>query len=508
MTKISRIVWGLVILGGATLTFLAPLVFSAQQQAPETSPTLDTPARKALEKVRMDAWFNKRIPDPACPNCFKVNDGLEGIFESVPGTDHVISRDIPDPEPLAIGELRPDSHPETGEPLWYKGHQPFVGPTDEENVSAKLPVPMIAVKRIKYKYEDQLFKIPGVHAVGIGESGIIVSITPDLRANRVQIPSSLDGIPVVVQEMERMRPASHLYTLYRPVPIGAGVNSILTIDGGGSVGPHVSRDVNDIGACCYLYSLTAAHVLDPHPDYPPISATIYQPPRETGTSGSTYGFFGFRFRLSACYNTETFCDANGPVNTTWLKPDAAAIGHYSQSPTGIDPIPMASPCNGAQKPVRRMQYGVGSFVSGPVGIVRVATTSNCSNCLKNWGVMSHGTQGGLTVNVETTTNLEYGPNYYIKHAPVNFANVSGQGGDSGGLIAWNQTKDVVGMLIAVPLSGPPTPTVYMRLDYVKTAFFNAGVSFDHYWGTDLIAIGTRRPSNSQTDPLFPVPCSN
>ena len=127
MTKTSQILLGLVILGGAIFTFLSPLVFSAPPQDQQNG-ELDIPARRALEKVRMDAWYNKRIPHPACPNCFKV-EGEFGINETVPGTAHVITRDIPDPDPLEPGEIRADRHPETGEPLWYKGHQPLSGST-------------------------------------------------------------------------------------------------------------------------------------------------------------------------------------------------------------------------------------------------------------------------------------------------------------------------------------------------------------------------------------------
>jgi hypothetical protein len=492
MTKTSQILLGLAVLAGATLTFMSPLVFSASPQDPQNG-ALDTPARKALEKARTDAWFNKRVPHPACPNCYKVDSGLEGIFESVPGTDHVISRDIPDPEPLAIGELRPDRHPETGEPLWYKGHQAFVGPTDEENVSVKLPVPMIVVKRIKYKHERELFKIPGVHGVGIGESGIVVLITPDMRANRSQIPSTLDGISVSVQEAEVMSALSHVTSWYRPLPIGAGIS---TLTGGlGSVGPHVVRDISDVGSCCYLYTLTNSHVLGPADTNVPIGA-IYQP---AVGSTATYGWFGYRFIMTSCVGSYFYCAINGTINDTRLKPDAGAIGHPFN-----DLIPMNSPCNGAEKPVRRMQYGTGSYVNGPIGIIRVPTAS-CTNCFKNWGVFSHGGAGSLNYSLTELNQLvAISSTRWVIVGPSNIANVTSQDGDSGGLLAWNSTKDVVGLVFAGTQGGGPQ-TGYIRLDYIKTAFYNAGVSFDHYWGTDTV---TSRPSNSQTDPLFPFPCSN
>jgi|GEM_PF-4643905 len=144
--------------------------------------------------------LDQRIPHPACPNCFKLADGTPGILESVPGTDYIISRDIPDPAPLPPGEVRPDRHPETGEPLWYKGNQAFVGPTDEAPFSASLPIPLIQVKRVLYRHRDELSKIEGVREVGIGEKGILVSLFPEERANRRLIPSSLEGVPVYVEE--------------------------------------------------------------------------------------------------------------------------------------------------------------------------------------------------------------------------------------------------------------------------------------------------------------------
>jgi len=450
MTTVSRIVLGLAVLGGAALTCMSPLVFSAPSQDQENG-VLDTPARRTLEKERKDAWVNKRKPHPACPNCFKV-DGENSIFESVPGTDYVIARDIPDPAPLEPGEVRADRHPETGEPLWYKGHQAFVGPTDEENVSASLPIPMIQLKRIKYKYEDKLFKIPGVHAVGIGESGIVLSITPALSANRSQIPSTLDGIPVIVQEMEVLKPMSHFNAWYRPLPVGAGIASNYTTPGGGSVGPHVSRDISDVGSCCGLYSLTNSHIIYSPPNVFVSNVNIIQPPG----SSTSYGWLGYRFVLTSCPGTFQYCTANAPLNDTKLKPDAAAIGHPFN-----DGYPMYSPCYGSEKPVRRIQYDVSSYVDGPTGIIRIPTTSNCSSCLKNFGVMSHGNQGGLS-QAETSVLFEYvRDQLYFKHGPVDFAGMTTQPGDSGGLVAWNQTRDVVGMVIGGPISSRPTsPTVY------------------------------------------------
>jgi hypothetical protein len=172
-------------------------LFSGAQPPPQEPPQLSENRQPA--QTQSPFPLDKRIPHPACPNCFKV-PGEFGINELVPGTDYVITRDLPDPAPLPPGEVRPDRHSETGEPLWYKGNQAFVGPTDEAPMSASLPIPLIQVKRVLYRHRDELSKIEGVHGVGIGEKGILVSLLPEKRANRRLIPDSLEGVPVYVEE--------------------------------------------------------------------------------------------------------------------------------------------------------------------------------------------------------------------------------------------------------------------------------------------------------------------
>ena len=173
-------------------------LFSAAQPTPQGPPPLsETPQ---LAQPPSPFPLDQRIPHPACPHCFKLANGMPGILEAVPGTDYVISRDLPDPAPLPLEEVRPDRHPETGEPVWYKGTQAFVGPTDEEPMSASLPVPLIQVKRVMYRHLDGLRKIEGVYGVAIGEKGILVSLLREKHANRRLIPDSLEGIPVYVEE--------------------------------------------------------------------------------------------------------------------------------------------------------------------------------------------------------------------------------------------------------------------------------------------------------------------
>lgn len=462
-----------------------------QQQASAANPTLDTPARAALEKVRRDAWFNKRTPHPACPNCYKVDDGLEGIFEAVPGTDRVISRDIPDPTPVEPGEVRPTKHPDTGEPLWYKGRQAFVGPTDEEPVSASLPVPLIEVKRIKYRHEAELFKIEGVHAVGIGKDGVLVSILPEKSANRRFIPPSIEGIPVVIQETNIPQLQSHQFKTYSPVPVGAGITSQTPTGGNGTVGPHVSRDLADgIGYCCQLYSLTAGHVIQ-RTWLPP--SNVWQQ-RVILQGVFQYGRVSFMFQQNNCGSYSNCSSYGTPANDVRIRPDVAAIGHEA----GFDYYPMLSPCNGTDKPVRRMQYGVNSWVHGPTGIVRIPNFSTCpGKCLKIWGAKSHGIRSSLYATEQSHILATSQSGIYVIDYPVDdhLPQTATQDGDSGALIAWNSSRDIAGLHIASNQSYP-YQGVYQRLDYIRTAFDRAGVSFDHYWGT---AATKSRPSASPYD---------
>jgi hypothetical protein len=103
-----------------------------------------------------------RASHPACPNCFTIvgQDRYE-IFEEFPGTGMIVMREIPNPAPFDPGEQRLEVDPETGLPIWYIGHQPYVGPTDEQPFSPEFPVPKIALQRILARHHGELLSIPG-----------------------------------------------------------------------------------------------------------------------------------------------------------------------------------------------------------------------------------------------------------------------------------------------------------------------------------------------------------
>jgi hypothetical protein len=485
--------------------FTVALVLSALFSSAElpTGPPPGLINNPALARARLDAWYNKHIAHPACLNCYKVDNGLPGIFERVPGTDHIISRDIPDPAPLGKREIRPDRHPETGEPLWYIGRQAYVGPTDEALVSASLPRPLIEVKRIMSRHQDRLFKIEGVHGVGIGEKGLVVYILPKKSANRRLLPTMAEGVPVHVVESRIARGQSHTLK-YRPVPVAAEFTSTASYSTG-TLGPHVSRDFSDgIGYCCQLYTLTAGHVVQ-FPGFPNSNVNgqrvIHQP------AGSPYGYVAYMFQMMPCVGgIFNGCSSNYPIpiNDVRVRPDAAAIGH-----DGADLFPMTSPCNGAAKPVRRMQDGQSSWKSGPSGTIRIPTLSNCGSswlsatkCLRIWGIHSHRTPAYLLyVNYFGDIGYELPDNTLrvFRVGPIDAirTDTATQPGDSGAMIAWEGTRDNVGLHIAAsPFVLTETLAFYERLDYIKTAFYNIGASFDHYWGT---AGPASRPSTSPVD---------
>src|SRR3954454_24252732 len=93
-----------VMVGIFAFAITAFTVFSRAQQQSESDvlDPLEVPQEPSTNNL-----FTKREPHPACPTCFKVGDGRDGIYEDLPGTGRIIARELPDPAPLQPGELRP-----------------------------------------------------------------------------------------------------------------------------------------------------------------------------------------------------------------------------------------------------------------------------------------------------------------------------------------------------------------------------------------------------------------
>lgn len=170
------------------------------------------------------------VKSSACPTCYThACKGCYDIFEEVPGTGITLTRTIPNPAPLEPGEsIRPAIDPETGLPIWYIGHQPYVGPTDEEPFSPVFSVPQITLRRIQARHHREVFGVPGVTAFGIGAKGFTVLIEPQYFAKSAnQIPSTIEGIPVTADVGGPFVTAAHATTQYRPVPTSASVGRVL-----------------------------------------------------------------------------------------------------------------------------------------------------------------------------------------------------------------------------------------------------------------------------------------
>lgn len=62
---------------------------------------------------------------------------------------------------------------------------------------------------VKRKNEKQWMKLEGVVAVGVGmveeQAGIIISVEDDPKLIRKQIPSSINGVKVVIQQTGEIR---------------------------------------------------------------------------------------------------------------------------------------------------------------------------------------------------------------------------------------------------------------------------------------------------------------
>jgi hypothetical protein len=469
----------------------------AQRQLPVD--TTDT----SWEALQKSPWFTKRATHPACPNCFKINDGRYGIFEEVPGTGIVISRDIPDPAPLRTGGSQEKVDSETGEPIWYKGNQGFVGPTDEEPFTVELPIPRIELRRIKARHERQIMTIQGVNLFALGARGFVVRLDPNSLANKPHIPDNLEGIPVEVEEGGMASLASHQNETYGPAPLGIGVPLGVGIRSNarppspgnlanGTLGPSIVRDVANIGTCCQLLSLTATHVVKTLNSAP----LVPNSPAAVISQGNTsWGTVVKSFQLQPCGTTTNSapCYQPNPItNDMRLTPDAAVIAHVNTS--HMDPYPKPAPCSGSREPTRKMQYGRTSYVHGPSGLIRIAQPGTS---IKMWGAFSDAPKGTVQFLDGTVIVDDAGILYCF--TPIDVASIERiQGGDSGALVAWNgsSTRHVTGLAIGQQLF-PYRGVYYIGADYLVNALFNAGLGFNHYWGYDNTTV--RRPSATQYD---------
>lgn len=487
----------LVVVSVLAFAITVPGIFSFVPQRFSSAAVAQTPDAPPFET---NALVTNRVPHPACPNCFKVaGENRYGVYEEIPETKELIFRLIPDPAPLAPGEVRPDFDYELGEKIWFIGDQAMVGPTDEEPVSAELPMSRIELMRIKSRHTQEMFRIRGVHGVAIDAKGFRVFIEPKHQRNATKVPAAIEGIPVTVQVLERFELTSHEGKAFDGIPSGARIEGI----GSGTVGPHIVRNGSDMGFCCKIWSLTAGHVVkhlgDTFLGYDVIR--VYQP---TVASSRQFGFVEHTFTLSPCTSPDCINDFPSNTNPSFIRPDVAAIAHanghfHTDGPRPAGYLPVGV------EPIRKMYQSPTAFTNGPSG--RIASYALGSS-FKYWS-SNGGTEGvfgtidsiGATIAIRDTDLRQY----CLTDMDVGRLSVAVLVGDSGALVARESLgqRDIFGVQNARPFvnQGQPNIFSFSPAVNVKQAFSNANLSFHHYWGTakDSATANYREPATDQCD---------
>lgn len=414
-----------------------------------------------------------KVAHPACPDCFTyVCPECYMIFEEVPGTGVILTREIPNPAPLEPDERRLEFDVETGLPIWYIGRQPYVGPTDEQPFSSEFPTPKIVLKRIQARHSREVFSIPGVHGFGISAKGLMVLLDPKQPESEAFISKELEGVPVEVQPGGPFTSLSHQATIYRPVPTSASVGANRPDVGAisGTSGPHIV-----LNSPTRIWTLTAGHVVKIPSENPPTGRQVNQP--GPNFSGSTFwGVVSHSFRQAPCAHPPN-CTGD-PANFSSVTPDIAAIAHINLSHT--DPYPHTSPA-GSAEPIRKMYYGRTSSVNGPSGIVQLPSNGTV---IKWWGAYSDAPKGPVfATNVVTVVQ---DPSGSYKYSAMDFADLERGAipGDSGSLVAGDgvSNRHVFGIAICRDQTFFDIVCFHTATD-VQAALQNAGLPFDHFWGT-------------------------
>ena len=161
--------------------------------------TVFSPSRPVVNPILRPV--EDRTPHPACSACFTMattdQAGRHQIYEKMPSGE-IIPRHIPNPAPLRLGEVREEFDEDTGEAVWYIGHQRYVGPTDEEPISDEFPVPKIELLRIKTRHEKEICALPNIGGFGIGPRGLFVSFNPHYAESADRVPREIEGVPVEI----------------------------------------------------------------------------------------------------------------------------------------------------------------------------------------------------------------------------------------------------------------------------------------------------------------------
>ena len=436
-----------------------------------------------------------RVPHKLCDRCFTVPKMGEGyrIFESVPigkDAEHLITRQIANPAPLAPGEVRPTTDSD-GEKLWYIGTQGYSGPQDTE-IMPGIGKSYIEVKRVRFRHQHRLLAFEGAYGVGISATGIAVTFRPGSDTSRV--PSKIEGIPVEVIFQNYPKFQGHYNTKFRPVPVAAGIVAVDPFTnapvGGGTLGPHITVDP---GACCQVWSLTAAHVVrdDPEDPVPLLSPLIpiYQP--DPLSESNLFGHVTHLFQLISCgttANSDPCEDLTAPVNRTDENPDIASIDGDPYNTTQTPPYNTPT----GTDPIRRMYSSSTSYINGPSGKIRV---SRPGHTLVVWGAYG-GKRTGQVKMIDDDIVVELDNKLYRMCCMTKMAAPT-QDGDSGSAVIYGGTgkRHVAGVHVAGDSDN--NIAYFIPSDDIKTAFEDDDEAFEHYWGTKE---DYRKPATTTCDP--------
>jgi len=154
-----------------------------------------------------------------------------------------------------------------------------------------------------------------------------------------------------------------------------------------------------------------------------------------------------------------------------------------------------------------MQYHGNDSVQGPTGEVMIASNNTL---VKIWSAFNDAPKGRVDMLGATITldDSDFSGRQ-LKFCCVEraFMERPVKAGDSGSLVAWDQSRHVMGVQFAgdftYDYNGNPVflrGSYYTRAGEIQTAFRSAGTQFTHYWGNSSSSFYWR-PSVTRNDTL-------
>lgn len=481
---------------------VGPVGTTTEEGAGGTGPEERIPG---WEDLNEEVWgpaarAEEYLPHEACDMCFTLPNYSpyqvrEYVKSDVPDGAIIVTRRIPNPAPeiQAREDYDPEIggylDPETGERIWFIGTRGVLGPTDEEKWSPDLPVSTIEMKRIKARHLHRISSMEGVTTFGIGTHGFVIGLSPHVSREDVNIPDTIEGIPVTVETRGLLRLNGHEDAHIRPIP--AGVSAGRGEDRWGTLGPHLVRDTDTSGdgTCCEMLSIGAGHALNPTNASTGWQNSAIYSPGKFNIAANYIGSFAYVFHRLSCgtvqyhngiYYAPESCGAGAiQVNDANVRPDVALVSYGFFSEPFDDPT-------GAE-PTRRMQYRATKDVRGPSGNTEAAATGHKH---KVWGAVTGAHDTGSVVQVDqcalTVANLVVGDPVY-RYCGLNFMDYRTVPGDSGAMVAYKGEGHhyIAGVVVGGSFeTDDTTVTAYIPADSIIDALDQADQGVSYYWGTD------------------------